>query len=165
MAQQFEYDREGFGDCQWINFGKYKRKTVYDVANEGDYDYLRYLKRVEKKPKATFYLSKEFIEHLNCALTTMASPQSKWDKECTNNKDGSCSILYVTMIDNEKVQSPEVKLVKCSLCDKLSYINRINQDTGICRRCYQTQRSVTPELPSIYTAKNTGAFKFKKYQK
>src|SRR5690348_1094413 len=85
MAQ---LNNEGYGNQQYITFGKsYKGKTFYDVANSGDFKYLKWCINETKRNmnKAnTFKLSASALRHCGSALLLEQTP-GEWRFVNNNN--------------------------------------------------------------------------------
>jgi hypothetical protein len=124
-----------FGNLEYMNFGKYKGQTVYEVANIGDKGYLQW---VSKKIK----LREDSSNHLQCVL-------DHWDKkgqwiEETGTVDNVTQTQYVKMdmTNNEKTaEGPKISKLNCVGCDRPKTENQFESGSPICKYCAMTLKT------------------------
>lgn len=105
QQQQSEEEKQplklyGIG-CRF-NFGKYYDLTVYGVANNGDFSYLKWLNKGNFK--GDFKLSEEFKEHVATSIGG-EKQKNKWEQ-----KDDETSYWYELLADDGQIiKSPSIK--------------------------------------------------------
>lgn len=136
----------GFGWNQYINFGKHKGKTYYDLSNEGDYKYLSWCLRNDinsAKDPTSFYIADSCIPHIRAALNVEGIKKTNWVKEYTEpDENGKISLHYVCLDQdrNQNIKSPEIEMKLCPKCGLPKTASLFNQGEGIyCSKCYTEQ--------------------------
>lgn len=110
------------------NFGKYKGKSFYDIANDGDFRYLKWLLSMNK-----FILNPNCRPHVLTALLTEGT-NAKWTKE----EDVSENIKkhqWTVKLGEEQTVSPTITKMQCLDCNYFKNVEVVNTDTKICNAC------------------------------
>lgn len=134
----------GFGYQQYINFGKHKGKTYYDVANAGDYKYLKWClqsNQASVKDPRSFFISDTCMPHIRSSLLTENLNVTPWTKQISQeNNDGRCICVYTAedLKDQDKTySSPEIEMKRCAGCNIIkSYLLFDLGNHDMCRKCY-----------------------------
>lgn len=144
MSKFHSTPSRGFGYEHMINFGKtYKDRTYYDVANEGNYSYLRWCLRSDinnaKKPNE-FYISSTCIPHINAALSTEGCKAIPWRPSYSEpDENGKMILNYISYNEESKkdIIGPDIEMKRCPSCKKiLSYFCFECGDHEICKKCF-----------------------------
>lgn len=152
MSQFNQSPQRGFGFQQYLNFGKHKGKTYYDIANAGDYKYLNWCSSndyLNAKDPRSFFISDTCLPHINAAMRTQSIKSTPWTKVFSEPDENGKIILNFTAMNEEtqeQISSPDIEMKKCLGCGMVkSYIlfNLGNHD--LCRKCY-----CTPDQPKKY---------------
>lgn len=139
-------EKKGFGFHQWCNFGsKHKGRSVYDIANVGDFDYLRFLSKANTQRKNNFYLTDEFLVHVNHAIQTRGT-NAKWERVmCDADDNGISNMYYFTTINNKRIESSPIPYATCEACGKSR--NACVIIDHLCYSCRQNVKSPAPGVP------------------
>lgn len=133
-----------FGFYQWCNFGKWKGYTFYDIANEHDFKYLKWIVYTQQNPKIdpktgkTFRMSTESMQHIHCALRTEVDGGT-WKQEYkpvfmrNNVEDHDSSLLVYTT--EKGLVSPTILYQKCIQCQIFKNNQMFKSCNGICTTC------------------------------
>lgn len=130
---------DGYGFNQYINFGKYKGQTFYDVANSGDFKYLIWLINTTKYANADtkggnrFKLNNKALSHCERSLRTKTDPGT-WEKTVDDmpmKKDHQL-VYYRT---NSGLHSPSIEYTKCRDCQKYRHDEHFNNQPYNCNKC------------------------------
>lgn len=126
-----ELNQEGYGNQQYINFGKYKSKTFYDVANLKDFKYLKWcinMSKLNKNKPGEFKLNPTCIQHCGAALLTENTP-GEWmfQKE---QKEQNARAEYLTP---EGLCGPRMTYSNCTRCGESR--NTETMKNNICYKC------------------------------
>lgn len=140
-----------FGNEQFINFGKHKGKTFYDVANDGDFSYLSWLKRpggIKLRPSC--------YPHLNASLQLKkarmdANDQTLiWARQVSERDENGKSIVYFEYkTKNEQIKSPSIFLQLCKLCNVSRSKECFNRAPDICDKCCVVVSSEDPNFGNL----------------
>jgi len=135
----------GFGWNQYINFGKHKGKTYYDLSNIGDYKYLDWCLRndaIHAKNPTDFYISDTCIDHIRACLSVDGYKTTPWTKEFSEpDENGKIILRYVCrdidpMVD-KTFTGPPIEMKKCPNCNQIKTFSLFNVEDGVyCRKCY-----------------------------
>lgn len=145
----------GFGFQQYINFGKHKGKTYYDVANAGDYKYLKWClqsgQAAVKDPRS-FFISDTCMPHIRSALLTENLNVTPWTKQISQeNNDGRCICVYTAQDMKEpdsSYSSPDIEMKRCPNCNIIkTYLLFDLGNHDKCRKCYTTTFNRMEEKP------------------
>jgi len=133
-----------FGFYQWCNFGKWKGYTFYDIANEQDFKYLKWIIYTQQNPKIdpktgkTFRMSSESMQHIHCALRTEVDG-GIWKQQYkpvfmrNNVEDHNSSLLVYTT--EKGLVSPTILYQKCIQCQIFKNNQMFKSCNGICTTC------------------------------
>lgn len=140
---QNNQDKKGFGFHQWCNFGsKHKGRSVYDIANAGDFEYLKFLQKANTQKKQNFFLTDDFLNHVNQAAQTRGT-NSKWERvTCDPDDEGISKMYYVTTIGDRRIESTPIIYGTCRECKKSRNICLIKD--SLCSVCYQNKKGSIP---------------------
>lgn len=141
----------GYGCNEFVNFGKHKNKTWYDIANAGDYKYLKWCLNYNPNDKRnangqfkSFFIDDSCFPHISAALQNEKS-RSPWVQTFSEpNEEGRCLMKYTSMDDYSVIEGPDIEMKKCPSCNYTkSYLlfNLGNHD--LCRYCYTKQNIET----------------------
>lgn len=141
MAQ---FENDGFGFFERVNFGKYydkenkKTTTVYDIANLRDFKYLVWLvsPKFPKKGESSFHVSSSLIAHAKAALR-LQGEDSIWTE--TFEQDSKDKTLWIKQyITNDgKLEGPKIIYRQCGVCNKRKNeaVVKKQQKKYICDHC------------------------------
>ncbi len=105
------------GYHQFINFGKFKGKTYYDLANENEWKYLIWCNNSFNDKNAWFKIDPSCKIHIETALRTRFN-KGTWTKG-SFIQDPSNSSKYTFQWTTENgLTSPTMVYLKCDLCAK-----------------------------------------------
>lgn len=144
MALQPGKSIKGFGSFQNINYGKeWKNKTYYDVANAGNYGYLRWCLRntMERAPDPErFFIADSCLPHIHTALLRENIKATPWMESYTEPDDTGKMILNYKCHDEDKhedIKSPDIEMKRCPSCKKiLNYFCFSAGDHEKCKKCF-----------------------------
>lgn len=150
MAQAAAIPSRGFGYYQYCNFGKkHKNVTYYDIANKGDYAYLRWCinyNPVDKKTgqRSQFYISDTCFPHIRAA---MGNEKSKvpWNKIYSEpDAEGKMVMKYVSQNENgEEIAGPDIEMKYCIGCSKIKSLLLFTEGNHeVCRVCYHKRQTM-----------------------
>lgn len=138
--QKPKYTRVGYGNNHILNFGKYKGKNVYDIANEDkDIRYLTWLSKSEEMNPIT-------MSHVKAIVNNWQTnpPCQDWEKvtrdEGTKEK---ISVYQRKDLTNSKVlaEGPEILEKCCSGCGNYKFKDDYTDDSSLCTSCTRILRS------------------------
>lgn len=140
----------GYGFHQYINFGKkHKKKTYYDVATEGDFNYLRWClsydpHHTKNKKFASFYISEQCFPHIKAALQTEKSKHPWFPVYSPADQEGNLTMHYTSQDEQgQPINGPDIDMKFCLSCNKIkNYFLFELGNHDICRVCFirrQTQ--------------------------
>ena len=132
------------GFHQYINFGKHKGKTFYDVANEQDWKYLMWCDRAagsitNQKPLdngSIFRIDESCRCHIHAALRSK-NQGGIWvehDKKSSTEEDTDL-VFYMT---DTGLAGPEIKYRRCSMCRRrknAAVVHKKGPNTRLCDMC------------------------------
>lgn len=135
--QQHEEQVYPKGNSQYVNFGKYKlfNLTWYDIANKGDFQYLKWCASTDK-----IQIEASAKPHLFTAMQSQMDPSAKWEEK-REEKENKTMIHYVATINKELVVGPEIVRIKCIQCYHIKFTEQFKMSPNICNDCY-THHSV-----------------------
>lgn len=148
----------GFGFQQYINFGKHKGKTYYDVANSGDYQYLKWClksNQASAKDPRSFFISDTCMPHIRSSLLTENVAITPWTKQVSEeDHDGRCICVYTAqdMKEEDKTfQGPDIEMKRCPRCKTIkTYLLFDLGDHDMCRKCYMMKHNnIEEQVPHI----------------
>jgi hypothetical protein len=129
----------GLGFHQYLNFGKFKppkgeRRTWYDLANMGEFNYLRWLLKQKTARRPKIQIRQDCFPHIEAALQS-ENGQSPWTK--TNIVEGKRAFLMYTAFNTagHPIQSPRIEVKHCKGCDMTKCEYMFTQDESICDTC------------------------------
>jgi len=132
-SNQFE-PKGMFGNNDICNFGKYKDKSWYDIANTRNFGYFQWvLDNIAIHP--------DCIQHINCAmdqkLPFLNNNNLLWTKEEKPIENGNIQRQYKCIIDEKELDSPTIEMKYCVSCNILNPLNRyiLDEQKKICNRC------------------------------
>lgn len=137
----------GFGFQQYINFGKHKGKTYYDVANAGDYKYLKWCYKSGKdsvKDSRSFFISDTCMPHIFSALSSENINITPWTKQISEEDDhGRCLCFYTAqdVTTHKEYQGPEIQMQRCSLCNMIKSLGVFQDEQNVCKKCWFTRET------------------------
>lgn len=141
--------QRGFGFQQYINFGKHKGKTYYDVANAGDYLYLKWcLKSNETSVKdpRSFFISDTCMPHIRSALLTENVNNTPWTKQISEeDNNGRCICVYTSKDlkdESKSYEGPDIEMKRCPKCNMIkTYLLFDLGNHNLCRKCYTQENN------------------------
>lgn len=123
---------DGYGFHQWCNFGnKHKSETVYDIANQGDFSYLKWLLKPMKSDQK-FKISKSMLPHINAALRIKDTPDDKWQMDWIDLGNGQFKLQYKT---EQGICAPSIDYRLCTGCGKKKISNMFDENNSRCSTC------------------------------
>ena len=112
------------------NFGRFRDYSWYDIANMGQYNYLRWCANTD-----TIEISDSARPHLLLALRTAQDPKAKWSVK-REEADGDVKISYHVVMKGDELISPIVKVRACRTCGKEKFTDTyFNINPTICNPC------------------------------
>lgn len=129
----YDSNVEQYGKDQYLNFGKHKGKTVYEVANLGDLGYLNWLGKSEK-------MRPNCMIHIKSVLENQEKPGT-WIQEETPDTDPNSSntnVFYLKKdIQTNKVvaQSPTIQIATCLGCQEKKSLSNFSNGVKLCHWC------------------------------
>jgi len=140
---------KGFGSFQNINYGKeWKNKTYYDVANAGNYGYLRWCLRntFQRAPDPErFFIADSCLPHIHTALLRENLKATPWMESYTEPDNTGKMILNYKCYDEDKhedIKSPDIEMKRCPNCKKiLNYFCFSVGDHEKCKKCFYNSNS------------------------
>jgi len=143
----YDFNFTGYGSFHMVTFGKHKHKTVYQLANEGEWVYLNWLLRQireSEKPnkKVSFKINSNMKPHVESALRTKVCP-GIWTEEEKENNEGKLDQREIFFTTGEGLVSPTIQQKKCFKCegyrneDSLKVLGLIQ----VCYKCYKKLNS------------------------
>ena len=115
------------------NFGKYKGQTFYDIANIGDFKYLKWLLQNGK-----FQMHPSCKPHILTALFAEGT-ESKWEISIKEDKPKK---MYRTFVWTTKLpesehitESPPVVKAMCQRCNYYKNKEVMDENLLICQKC------------------------------
>jgi len=148
--------QRGFGYSQYINFGKHKGKTWYEVANAGDYGYLKWCLRNDLRSAPdpqSFFISDTCLPHIRTALLTETNDATPWSEEYSDpNPQGRVSLKYVacsTKDPNKWFESEPIEMKRCRGCNQLKTLNTFESHQVYCRKCQFAQSQQQMKIRKI----------------
>lgn len=148
-----------FGYYQWCNFGKWKGYSFYDIANEKDYKYLKWIIYTQQNPKTNtgdFRISYESMQHIHCALRSEIDGGT-WKQEykpvygVNGVEDLNTSLLIYTT--ETGLTSPSILYKKCINCENYKN-NKMFTDTGNNNNKCNTCTKLISETTPLYTSQS-----------
>lgn len=135
---------EGVGFHQYLNFGKFKPpqgefRTYYDVANMGEYQYLKWLlsQRTAKRPKIK--IRAHCFPHIEAAIQN-ENGQSKWEGR-TITENGRAFKVYTALNEGgHHVEGPRIEMRHCKGCDKVKGAYVFTNFTNLCDVCGKSSK-------------------------
>lgn len=122
---------DGFGYFQWINFGKkHKNTTVYDIANQRDFGYLKWLLR-QTKPNEDFRISQSTIPHIHAALRIQDDNTDSWKLDWTDLGNNEFKLQYKS---EKGILGPSINYKYCVYCRKKKMSNLFGNE-DMCNMC------------------------------
>lgn len=119
---------------QYVNFGQHKGKSVYDIANENQHDYIKWL--IKQK---NFILHKETLSHASIALARNTESPDQWTKII----QGEPPNIYM-YYECGPLRSSLIKCDLCRSCNKICIEESLG-DEKICWKCKHTSSTVPVE--------------------
>lgn len=136
-----------FGFAQWCNFGKHKGNTFYDIANAGDFGYLKWLLKRYSPTNDSIKLNENCKDHIIAALQSENHPWLTWAKfQSELDEYGSYTIDYKCEGRGDLFTGPSITMYQCGQCGKHKNSELFNQDY-ICSLCQK--------LPKLEEMKET----------
>lgn len=125
------YGSNYYGNEEFLNFGDYKFKTVYEVANLGDHKYLEDLLKWKK-------LNPNMVKHIETVLYNQG--QGNWiAKEKIENEEKNSVWVHYEKVDyngNVIGEGPNILQQKCIGCKKNKDQSQFqSQQGGLCNTC------------------------------
>lgn len=159
MAQQFNSQpgsaiNKGFGYEHRVNFGKYKGKTYYDIANESNYNYLRWCmsNSFENAPDPLrFYVDDSCIPHIKAAISTENIKHTPWIDSYSEpqNDTGKMILTYKSYNEEKKedIKGPEIEVKRCTVCKQiLGYNLFCLGDFDKCKKCFYNTNPIPQQF-------------------
>lgn len=136
----------GFGWNQYINFGKHKGKTFYDLSNTGDFDYLKWCLKCDighVKGPNSFYIADSCMPHIRAALSVEGIKTSNWIKDMTEpDETGKIMLRYICQDQQQNMTytGPNIEMKMCPQCNQIKTISLFNVGDGeCCSKCFTQQ--------------------------
>lgn len=132
------------GFHQYINFGKFKGQTFYDLANQDEYKYLIWCSNTfqnKRKGENWFSIAPSCKAHIEAALRTKYDVgKGKWEKKMDEQKDGLINVYYETQTG---LQGPGITYMECMLCKKKKNKEMFPVDMvyRICTKCITNKKT------------------------
>lgn len=128
------------GFCQYCNFGKKHRgRTWYDIANIGDFGYLKFISKLEK-------LNPNCKPHVDVALLS-EHVHGPWIMQQENIDN----VWFEKWFTNGDLQGPRMKYKMCPDCSRLKNEQSFVSDSSLCFQCRKNFKQQQEQfIPSSY---------------
>ena len=138
-----EQQSEGYGFYQWCSGKKYKGKTFYDIANEGDFGYLKWILKPKKpfKDGQVYKLHPTCTDHVQAALTTEGS-NAKWEKK-TEEQFQIKYTWYEANEGNDHFKGPVIVMWYCTNCSKHKNKDCFVNQYSPCKMCWKNTETLS----------------------
>lgn len=130
------------GFHQYLNFGKFKppkgqRRTYYDLANMGEYGYLKWCLKQCTLKRPQIRIRKECHPHIEAALQN-ENGQSLWTPK--NISEGRTLFKVYTAFNQagQEVSGPRIEYRLCRVCNQVRGFYMFTQETIICDTCLKS---------------------------
>jgi len=128
------------GFCQYCSFGKKHRgRTWYDIANIGDFGYLKFISKMEK-------LNPNCKPHVEAALLS-EHLHGPWVMQQENLDN----VWFEKWFTNGDLQGPRMKYKMCPDCSRLKNELSFIKDSSLCSQCRINLKNHESQfVPSYY---------------
>lgn len=128
-----EHSNRFFGNEEFLNFGKHKLKTVYDLANEGNYNYLEWLSSNE----CPININPNMLKHIETVCLNKSN--GKWirDEKDDLQEKSIVWVHYIKQNDNFQnvEEGPMIKTQRCLGCNKTKHLTQYTKSNSLCNYC------------------------------
>ena len=140
---------EGVGFHQYLNFGKFKppkgeSRTFYDLANMGEYQYLKWLLSQRTSKRAKTKVRDNCFPHIEAALQN-ENGQSKWEKRTIVENERLYTIYVALNQGGYEVESPKIEMRQCKGCQRIKGAYVFTKNSLVCDVCFKSTQFPYPQ--------------------